>query len=207
MIMDASLAMNRRALMQRIGLLLGATALPIEAFAAPATEATHFLAAPRFELLGAVADTIIPATDTPGALAAGVPARIDGMLSSWAAPKTRTMIVEALDRIDVAAKAEKGRGFAALTAAERDAVLRPHDLAALQKVAPPAGVPAPHPLSSITYVADQGYIKLKDLVLALYYFSEVATSTELIYEHVPGKFEPSIKLTPQSRPYLGVGPF
>ena len=48
---------------------------------------------------------------------------------------------------------------------------------------------------------------LKELTIQLYYFSEVASTTELIYEHVPGKFEPSIKLTPQSRPYLGTGPF
>lgn len=209
--MDASFAVDRRALIQRMGLLLGASALPLEAFAAPAKGAKRFLSAPRFKLLGAVADTIVPATDTPGAIAAGVPARLDGMLTSWASPATRTAIVAALDRIDVAAKTQTGKGFAALTAARRDAVLRPHDIAALKKVPPPADAPkAANPFAPATYVADQGYFKIKDLVLALYYFSEIATSREpheLVYEHVPGKFEPSIRLTPQSRPYLGTGPF
>lgn len=200
-------AIDRRALMQNIGLLLGATALPLEAFAAPAKGAKRFLAAPRFKLLSAVADTIVPATDTPGALAAGVPARLDAMLVGWAAPATRAAIVESLDRIDVAAKTQTGKNFAALSAAQRDTVLRPHDAAALKKVAPPTNAPKTNPFSSVTYVADQGYLKIKDLVLGLYYFSEIATSTELIYEHVPGTFEPSIKLTPQSRPYLGTGPF
>lgn len=199
-------AIDRRALIQRLGLLLGATALPLDAFAAPAKKAKPFLAAPRFKLLEAVADTIVPATDTPGAIAAEVPARLDTMLTHWASPATRTAVVEALDRIDVAARAQTGKNFAALSATERDAVLRPHDIAALQKAAPPADAPkAGNPFAATTYVADQGYLKLKELVLALYYYSEIASSTELLYEHVPGKFEPSIKLTPQSRPYLGVG--
>lgn len=212
--MDANFAqdftMDRRALIQRMGLLLGATALPFEAFAAPAKGAKRFLAAPRFKLLSAVADTIVPATDTPGALAAGVPARLDAMLVGWAAPATRAAIVESLDRIDVAAKTQTGKNFAALSAATRDAVLRPHDAAALEKVPRPANAPKASPFSAPTYVADQGYLKIKDLVLGLYYFSEIATSREpheLVYEHVPGTFEPSIKLTPQSRPYLGTGPF
>lgn len=206
--MDASFAIDRRALMQRMGLLLGATALPLEAFAAPAKQAKRFLSVPRFKLLGAVADTIVPATDTPGAIAAGVPARLDAMLMSWASPATRTAIIEALDRIDVAARTVKGKGFAALSGTERDAVLRPHDAAALTKVPPPPNAPkVANPFASATYVADQGYFKIKDLVLGLYYFSEIATSTELLYEHVPGAFEPSILLTPQSRPFLGTGPF
>ena len=35
----------------------------------------------------------------------------------------------------------------------------------------------------------------------------VAASRELIYEHVPGQWQPSIRLTAQSRPHLGTGPF
>lgn len=199
-------ALNRRALIQRMGLLLGATALPLDAFAAPAAGAGKILSAPRFELLEAVSDTILPATDTPGALAAGVPARLDAMLANWASLKTRTMMIEALDRINVAAKTAKGKNFAALNPADREAVLRSHDAEALVKVPPPADAPKGGPFNPYVSVADRGYHKIKDLVLALFYYSEIGTATELIYEHVPGVFEPSIKLTPQSRPYLGPGP-
>ena len=205
--MHADFAMDRRALMQRMALLLGATAIPVEAFAALAAGADHALPAPQFSLLSAVADTIIPATDSPGAIAAKVPATLDGMLANWAAPTTRASVVDALRRIDAAATAEKQKPFAQLSAEDRAAVLLPHDAAALQKVPPPPGTPPANFFVRPVFVADQGYYVLKDLVLALYYFSELATSTELIYEHVPGKFEPSIKLTPTSRPYLGTGPF
>ena len=84
--------MHRRDLIARIALLLGATALPAEAFAALKKGASRFLTAPQFALLSAAVDTILPATDTPGALAAGVPARLDAMLRGWASPETRANI-------------------------------------------------------------------------------------------------------------------
>jgi gluconate 2-dehydrogenase gamma chain len=198
---------DRRALLQNLALLLGASALPAAALAAPKRRARRFLAAPQYALLGAVADTIMPATDTPGAIAAQVPARLDGLLRNWASAQTRSDVSGALGRIDAAARAQKKKGFLSLTPAERAAVLRPHDAAALKPVPPPANAPKANFFMQTVHVADPGYHRIKDLVLQLYYFSEVASTTELIYEHVPGKFEPSIKLTPQSRPYLGTGPF
>jgi Gluconate 2-dehydrogenase subunit 3 len=205
--MTDHLTMNRRALMANMALLLGAAALPAEAFAAPAARARKFLTPPQFALLSAVADTIMPKTDSVGALEAGVPAKLDGMLKTWASPATRTQVVAALGRIDAAAKAQTKKPFALLAAADRAALLKPYDAAALKKVPPPPGTPPANFFVRPTFVADQGYYVIKDLVLDLYYFSEAATTSELVYEHVPGKFEPSIKLTPTSRPYLSTGPF
>lgn len=205
--MSDFLTMDRRAVLAQVAALIGAASLPTDALAAPRRQPRRFLAAPQYALLGAVADTIVPASDTPGALAAQVPERIDALLANWASPGTRTGLAGALARIDAAAMAQKRKGFVALSSAEREAVLRPHDAAALKKVPPPPGAPKANFFVQAVFVADQDYLRLKDLVLQLYYFSEVAASRELIYEHVPGKFEPSVKLTPQSRPYLGTGPF
>ena len=202
-----SMTMDRGDMIARTALLLGATALPAEAFAAPRARARRFLGARQFALLSAVADTILPATDTPGALAAQVPARLDAMLANWASPATREQVLGALVKIDDAARAQKKKGFAALSAADRAAVLRPHDAAALKVVPPPPGAPTISFFSSVQYYADQGYYRIKGLTIDLFYFSENGSSNELLYEHVPGKFEPSIKLTPQSRPFLGIGPF
>ncbi len=204
---EAILEMDRRDLIQNLALLLGLTALPIEALAAPKKPVRRFLAAPQYALLSAVADTLLPITDSPGAVTAQVPARIDSLLGKWASAKTRTDVLAALGRIDAAAKAKKKMGFAALSAADRAAILRPHDAAALKAVPAPPGAPKVNFFSAIPYVADQGYLKLKELVIDLYYFSAVANTKELTYEHTPGKFQPSIKLTPKSRPYLGTGPF
>lgn len=197
--------MDRRALMRRAFLLLGATAIPVDALSA--AKGKRFLGMPRFKLLTAVADTIVPATDTPGAVGAGVPAKLDGMLATWASAESRKAIVEALDRIDAAAKLSTKKGFAALPRAERDAVLRPHDKAALVPVKPPANAPKGSPFAPISWVTDQGYLKVKELVIALYYSSEVAMTRELIYEHAPGAWQPSITVTQTTRPWASVGSF
>ena len=191
--MDRHFPVSRRAIVAGIAALLGTAALPEAAIAASgATSAPRSLPPSQFTLLEAVADTIMPASDTAGALAAQVPARLDGLLRDWASPPTREAIVSALARIDSAAMALKGKGFAALSPAERTAMLTAHDADALKTGAP-----------ALKSVADPGYLRLKELVIALYYFSETAATSELIYEHVPGKYEPSLKVTAQTRPYLG----
>jgi hypothetical protein len=199
------LSLDRRTMAQGIAALLGVALLPTDAFATPKRGEARFLPPARYALLNAVADTILPKTDSVGALDAAVPARLDAMLQTWASEETRAQIDGALTRIDAAARAARGRGFAALTPVERAAVLGPHDEAALEKVPPPPDAPKGIFSLQQAYVADPGYYRLKDLIVLLYYFSEPAATSELVYEHVPGQFEPSIKLTPASRPYLGSG--
>jgi len=197
---------NRRGAIARIALLLGATALPTDVFAQALASAKPYLPAGQMALLSAVADTILPKTDTPGALAAKVPQRLDAMLGNWAAPATREELLGALKRIDDAARSAKGKGFAALSVKDRETFLRAHDAAALAKTGQTTSS-GKFPFTKTVAVVDPGYLRLKDLVVDLYYYSPEATATELVYEHVPGKYEPSLKLTAKSRPFLGLGPF
>jgi gluconate 2-dehydrogenase gamma chain len=199
--------LNRRTLMTQIALLIGAAAIPADAFAAIAKRGTkRFLSPAQFSLLTAVADTIIPVTDTPGSVAVGVPRLLDGMLANWASAKSRALLTGALTKIEALAMSNDEMGFAALSPDRRKALLVEHDKAAL-KPGPPrteklsglAAMTAPPP------VANPGYFKLKDLTIALYYASEVALTKELIYEHVPGQWVPSMKITPETRPFAGVG--
>jgi gluconate 2-dehydrogenase gamma chain len=191
--MDQHFPASRRAIVAGIAALLGTAALPPAAIAASGEAgAPRTLPPSQFTLLEAVADTIMPASDTPGALAAQVPARLDGLLRDWASPPTREAIVGALARIDSAALTQKGKGFVALSPSERMTMLTAHDADALKSANP-----------ALKSVADPGYLRLKELVIALYYYSETAATSELIYEHVPGKYEPSLKVTAQTRPYLG----
>ena len=199
--------LDRRSMLGSIAAIIGAASLPAEALAAPKKKGKRLLAAPQFALLGAVADTMFPKSDSAGALDAKVPARLDSLLANWAAPQSRSLIIGGLDRIEAAARAQKGKGFAALSPADRLAVLRPHDAAALKVVPPPADAPPSNIFMQQTWVADQGYFKLKELIYTLYYYSPEASASELLYEHVPGTWQPSITLSPESRPFLGIGPF
>ena len=60
-------------------------------------------------------------------------------------------------------------------------------------------------LMSGAAVTDPAYAKLKELIVVLYYYSEPALTQELRYEHAPGQWQPSIPVTPQTRPWGGAG--
>jgi gluconate 2-dehydrogenase gamma chain len=199
--------MERRSLLQSLALLLGVAALPANALAAARKgNSKQGLSVDQFSLLNAIADTMIPATDTPGAVAVGVPRLLDKMLANWASPSRRLALIGAMSEIDTLALTSDKKGYARLDPARRKALLLDHDKAALKP-----GPPPKEKLSALLAmvagppVANPAYLKLKELVITLYYASEVALTQELIYEHVPGKFVPSLKATPETRPFAGVG--
>lgn len=201
-------SVERRELLQRIGLLIGAAALPASAvFSAGASPGKRFLGAAEFRLLSAVCDTLVPRTDTPGAVQAGIPQQIDALLRDWASPATRTQLSGALSSIDAAAKATGARGFAQLQAAARHSMLKAHDAAALR---PPPPSDEPSSIDAILAgppATDPAYARLKDLVVTLYYSSRIGLSQELTYVHAPGKWQPSVPVTKDTRPAGGGGMF
>lgn len=199
--------MDRRTLIERAAWLLGAAMVPGEALARPTARARRFLTPARMNLLSAVADTIIPQTETPGALAAHVPAKFDGLLNTWASPQRKLELVAALAKINDAAMAQEKSTFAALSADRRKALLTAYDLAALRNVPDTRGLKGMAAMMAGPPVADPGYAKLRELIILLYYYSEEALTTELVYEHSPGGWTPSIKVTPETRNTGGLGMF
>lgn len=204
--MEEFLAMDRRALMQRAMLLVGATSLASCKFL-PGSSAPAQLGADQLKLLDSFADTLIPQTDTPGAVGAGVPKVIAGMYQNWASDKTREDLSGALDRLDAAARKETGKSFGDLGAPERQKFLSGHDKASLENVPPPKDAPKGNPFAPTLSVVDNGYARLKDLVAVAYYMSEIGLTKELVYQHVPGGWTPSIKVDKDTRPAMTFGAF
>lgn len=202
--MSEFMQLGRRDLLRHILVVAGVSAtsgFSLDLLAEAAKNPEKFLSESAFATLSSVADTIVPVTDTPGALAAEVPARLDAMLSSWASPPTRDMIAGALERIDAAARTATGKAFASLSPDERKTFLIEHDKAALQPAPPPPDAPKGIVFASRGYVVDNGYQRLKTLVVSLYYVSEIGMTQELVYEHVPGAWVPSLKITPDMHPF------
>ena len=195
--------MDRRVLMRNVALLLGAATVPTLAGCKAALQGDGALDDGQMKLLTAIVDTIIPVTDTPGAVAAGVPKLLSGMIRDWASADTKTAITGAIDGIG---KLSGDKNFAELDPSKRKELLVAYDKAALQPGPPPKkklnGIAA---MMAGPSVMNPGYIQLKGLVINLYYSSEIASTKELVYEHVPGKFVPSLKVTPETRPFAGVG--
>lgn len=202
---------ERRTLLRNALLLVGATSIPIdsELLAAVAKGGGKgFLPKASFATLSAIADTIIPKTDTPGAVGVGVPRLLDSLLANWASAKRRVQLTGAIAAVEAAAVASDKKGFAALTPARRKAVLLDFDKAALKPgPARTEKLNAFEAMMAGPPVANPAWVKLKELVINLYYNSEVGATKELVYEHVPGKFVASFKATPETRPWSSAGPF
>ena len=75
-------------------------------------------------LLRAIADTIIPDTDTPGAIKAGVPDFMKLMVEGWLDPAEGARFLSGLDAFEAESLRANGRSFAALSPAARLAYLR-----------------------------------------------------------------------------------
>lgn len=200
------LAMNRRVLLERTLMLVGAAAVEgfsVTALAKAAAGPRRYLDAPAFAQLSAIADTIVPRTDTAGALDAGVPANFDALLTNWASATRRYELSHALASIDKAARDAEGTGFVELSPERRKAVLIAYEVEALKVVPRRGGGTSIAALMGGPAFADPGYGKLKDLVVTLYYLSEPALTQELSYVHAPGEWKPSIPVTPDTRPAAG----
>lgn len=170
---------TRRALLRSTLLLVGgaATALPMDLWA-KAEPAARFFGKAEFALLDEVCEIILPQTDTPGARGAGVPGAFDALMRNWASAEHQQQFRALLKAFDAAAVAKAGQPLLKLDPQQRLDLITAYDAEHYQQ--------AP-------------YSSFKDLVLKLYYLSEVGATQELRYEHVPGAWEPSIKITPGTR--------
>src|SRR6058998_1865311 len=74
-------------------------------------------------VVDAATDQIIPASDTPGARAAGVAAFIDKMLSDWYTAEERERFMSGLPEPDVRARARASRDFVACEPVDQIAIL------------------------------------------------------------------------------------
>src|SRR4029450_83428 len=90
---------SRRRVLGGLVTLVGAASMPRWAFAALAQQ--EFFTSSESAFISALADTLIPKTDTPGALEAGVPAGFDRLLTSWASGARRAAIKQAVAALRV----------------------------------------------------------------------------------------------------------
>ena len=138
------------------------------------------LGSDRFALLEQVCETIIPATDTPGAIAAGAPQFLRELLENWSSDDTRNQMLGVLDAIERGSWSKFGAAFVDLTPQRRLELMRAYDADAIAR-------------------RDGAYGRFKYLVLVGYYQSEAGATQELRFELVPGAWRPCLPLTEVGR--------
>lgn len=118
--------MNRRDLLKQIALLTGGAVIGGELFLTgckTGAKADAGFTAANISLLDEVAETIIPATSTPGAKAAKVGEFMKVMVTDCYTQKQQDAFVSGIGELDEACKKMHSKGFMDCTAEQRKALL------------------------------------------------------------------------------------
>ncbi|MBO9695143.1 MAG: gluconate 2-dehydrogenase subunit 3 family protein [Sphingopyxis sp.] len=138
-------------------------------------------------LIADIAETVIPATDTGGAKAAGVPAFIEMMVADWFDPAERAHFLEGMAAFDAGAQAAYGKPFAELAQAAKDEYYGKQ--LAVAAPTPPGGARPRTPFAAL----------MKRLTVYGYYTSELGGSVELRLDMVPNEYLPDAPFKPGDR--------
>jgi len=168
---------DRRDLLAGAAALLGAElvaplsrALAAEAMPGFAASHTIFTADQR-SLVAAIAERVIPTTDTPGAIAAGVPAFIETMLAEWYEPTDWQDFMNGMGVFAGSARIQFGKSFPELAPEEQDLLLT-------QAMT-----------GKIPGLSTSFFEHCRQLVVLGYYTSEIGCKQERVYVPVPGRYE------------------
>jgi hypothetical protein len=141
-----------------------------------------FLSKEQAALIAAVTETILPQTDTPGAIALGVPQFVDKMLKDLLSEAEQKDFMAGLQQLDADCKKSYSQPFLACSVQQREAFLLKMDQEAA--TFPPS-------MWGIT-LAPSGppafYRRLKSLTLLGYFTSQKVGQEILSYDPVPGEF-------------------
>ena len=126
----------------------------------------------QLALVGAIADTLLPRTDSPGATDVGVPAFVDVIVSDNYDDTERATFAAGLDALDGLARSSAGASFAELAPDARG-----HVIAAIEGDTNRHTEPA------------RTYWRLKGLIVHGYFTSEPVMKDVLHVQVLPGKFD------------------
>ena len=177
--------MKRRDLLRSVGAASALSFLPGQAGQAWARLLSGYrpqngLTSAQRSLVGALADAIIPRTDTPGAADVGVTDWVDLMVAEYYSDADRNAFLRGLDAIETRVKSERAVTFAELPPDARSEIMT-----ALEA---PADRQSPDA---------RAYARLKQLVVHGYFTSERVQKEVLKTEVMPGRFEGNALMPPR----------
>lgn len=190
--------MQRRDAIKTIVALLGSSLSPSLLGALESTEQMipkgRFSPEQRLQV-AMMSERIIPATDTPGAIAAGVPEFIERIVFQWYTDSERNIFLNGLDLSNQLSQQQLGNLFVDLPPPQQDVVLAQMEL---QGGAKPlfSGFDM---MPNLEEDRSAFFPKLKELVVVGYYTSEIGATEELRYEVMPMEYKGDIPLAEVGR--------
>lgn len=191
--------MNRREALQRTALVLGYTiSAPLAAAVlngctakSELTFTPKLLLPDQARLLSAFAETIIPKTDTPGAIEAGVPGFIEDMVQMVYSPEQQANFMTGLMNLGEEAKTALGKDFPEVSKEEQLSFVKKKNQDLLAAGASSqsegwwnAGAGSNKPF----------FLELKELTILGFFTSEPGATQVLQYNQVPGPYKGCVPL-------------
>ena len=169
--------MKRRELLQIVG---GVATLEVLSGLAPRRllalgESIHRAAAVpggHAVLIAALAERILPESDTPGAIAVGVPAFIEVIIHHWMTDEESARLEKGLTAVDATANARFKADFANLTSDQQITLVREWDTAQQRE----------------SGSAADAYGRIKDLTVYGYFTSKPIVENVLQLRRTPGRY-------------------
>lgn len=169
----------RREALQRLALLVGTTlSLPVQAAlrGEARAEVPLVFSTGQQKLIADLAEVIIPATDTPGAKAAGVEQFISYVIGHCTAPAQQELFQKGLQQTDAFSQSAFGKPFSDLDGSQRTEVVR-----------------------QLTQREKPFFLSLRELTIVGFFTSEAGATKVAEYLPVPGRFQGDIPLKPGQR--------
>jgi hypothetical protein len=177
--------MNRREALSSVALLLGGTIIGAEAFLSGCTNESKKIGTAGLDFtpedisfLDEVGETIIPATDSPGAKDAKIGEFMHAIVRDCYNKSDQDIFISGMDKLNNAGKTMNGKYFLESSPAERKNLLISLDKEQKEYAAKKKPEDPPH------------YFRMmKELTIWGYFTSEPGATKALRYIAVPGKYE------------------
>ena len=191
--------MERRDLLKQIALLTGGTFIGAEMFLtsgcnnkSESAEKSGLFTTEQIALLDEIADTILPATSSPGAKEAKVGAFIALMVNDCYTKADQDVVLQGFEKLEKASEQMNKAGFMKSNAQQRTDLLTAIDKEARQ-----------YQESKKDEDPNHYFTLLKQLTLLGYFTSEVGATKALRYVQVPGRYEGCIDYKKGDKAWAG----
>jgi hypothetical protein len=203
--------MNRREFLQCAALLVSGASASQLGFSLTEAQRIYLAAAPNFntgeveyftdsqrKIVAAMCEVIIPRTETPGAIDAGVPRFIELMAAGWLNEDERQIFDAGIREIELRIPQEYGDSFERLSAGEQ--------LEIMQDLEDSASDSPWYEFANVEreFMSDAPFIcQLKELTIWGFFTSEAGSKQVLRYNPMPMHFDGNTPLDPDDSSWAG----
>lgn len=203
--------MKRREFMQCVSILLGAASMGSASLALSEEQRIFLAAAPNFNsrtvdyltperrrIVSAMAEVIIPRTDTPGAIDAGVPQFLEIMIAEWLNEEERDIFETGLADIESRIPSEFGAAFPDLSPEQQLKIMEKLEEASSGSPWWDGGGLRSDFMSDAPFIC-----QFKELTIYGFFTSEIGGTQVLRHNPMPMRFDGHFPLEPGDSSWSG----